>query len=104
MIAFVIALVLAPPNPGAIDAPRKAFQACLRSFETNQRQAKVAADNYSTAVKAACQPEASALSDALIKFDTAMGTKRPTAISNAQRDVDDYRLTSDERYRDLMSN
>ena len=104
MITFVIALALAPPNPGAIEAPRKAFQACLKTFETNQRQAKVAVDEYSAAVKAACQPEAAALSDALVKFDTAMGTKRPAAIANAQRDVDDYRLTSDERYRDLMSN
>ena len=104
MIAFVIALALAPPNPGAIEAPRKAFQACLRTFEAHQREAKVAADAYSTAVKSACQPEAAALSDALVKFDTAMGTKRPAAMANAQRDVDDYRLTSDERYRDLMSN
>lgn len=104
MIAFVIALALAPPNPAMIDAPRKAFQECLRTFETNQRQAKVAADSYSTAVKSACPTEASALADALVKFDTAMGTKRPAALANAQRDVDDYRLTSDERYRDLMSN
>ena len=103
MITVAIALALAP-NPAAIDAPRHAFQACLKTFESNQRQAKVAADAYSTAVKTACPAEAQALSDALVKFDTAMGTKRPIALSNAQRDVDDYRLTSDERYRDLMSN
>ena len=104
MITLAIALVLAPPNPAIIDGPRKAFQACLKTFENNQRQAKVAADSYSTAVKAACPAEAQALSDALVKFDTAMGTKRPAALANAARDVDDYRLTSDERYRDLMSN
>jgi hypothetical protein len=103
MITLVIALFLAP-NPAAIDAPRHAFQACLKSFESNQRQAKVAADAYSAAVKTACPTEADALTNALVKFDTAMGTKRPTALSNAQRDVDDYRLSSDERYRDLMSN
>jgi len=34
----------------------------------------------------------------------AMGTKRANAISNAERDVDDYRLTSVERYRDIMAN
>jgi len=104
MIAFVIALALAPPNPAMIDAPRRAFQACLKTFESNQRQAKVAADTYSGAVKAACPTEAQALTDALVRFDTAMGTKRTAALSNAQRDVDDYRLTSEERYRDLMSN
>jgi len=104
MIAFLMAMALASPNPAAIDAPRKAFQACLRSFEGNQRQAKVAADAYAAAVKAACPAEAQALENALVRFDTAMGTKRPTALSNAQRDVEDYRLTSEERYRDLMSN
>lgn len=104
MIAFVLALALAAPNPAAIDAPRKAFQACLRTFEGNQRAAKVAADAYAAAVKTACSAEAQALTDALVKFDTAMGTKRPAALANAARDVDDYRLTSEERYRDLMSN
>jgi len=55
MITLVIALFLAP-NPAAIDAPRHAFQACLKSFESNQRQAKVAADAYSAAVKTASRP------------------------------------------------
>ena len=32
------------------------------------------------------------------------GAKRAAALSNAQRDIDDYRLTSEERYRDLASN
>ena len=71
--------------------------------QTNQMRAKVAPDAYATAVKGACSAEAQALSDALVKFDTAMGTKRPAAVENAARDVDDYRLTSEERYRDLNS-
>jgi hypothetical protein len=104
MIAFVMAFALAAPNPGAIDAPRKAFQVCLKGFESNQLKAKVAADAYSAAVKAACPAEAQALTDALVKYDTAMGTKRASAQANAQRDVDDYRLTSEERYRDLTAN
>jgi hypothetical protein len=103
MIAFVMAFALATPNPGSIDAPRHAFAACLKAFETNQMKAKVAPDAYSAAVKAACPTEAQALTDALVKFDVAMGTKRANAIANAQRDIDDYRLTSEERYRDLAS-
>jgi len=102
MIAFVLALALATPNPASIDAPRHAFAACLKTFESNQMRAKVAADAYSAAVKAACPTEAQALTDALVKFDVAMGTKRASALANAQRDVDDYRLTSEERYRDNM--
>ena len=103
MITFVMALALAAPNPASIDAPRKAFQTCLKTFEGNQMRAKVAAEAYATAVKGACPAEAQALTDALVKFDTAMGTKRPTALSNAERDVDDYRLTSEERYRDMSA-
>jgi len=103
MIAFVMALALAAPSPASIDAPRHAFQVCLKSFETNQLRAKVAADAYSAAVKTACPAEAAALSDALVKFDVAMGTKRASALANAERDVDDYRLTSEERYRDMMA-
>ena len=103
MIAFVLALALAAPNPTSIDAPRNAFRICLKAFENNQMNAKVAADAYSTAVKSACPTEAQALTDALVKFDVAMGTKRASALANAARDVDDYRLTSDERYRDLTA-
>ena len=103
MFAFVLAIAMAAPNPAMIDAPRNAFRTCLKSFETNQMRAKVAADAYATAVKTACPAEAQALSDALVKYDVAMGTKRASALANAQRDVDDYRLTSEERYRDLSA-
>ena len=75
----------------------------MKTFETNQLNAKVDAGAYATAVKTACPSEAQALSDALIRFDVAMGTKRASAQANAQRDVDDYRLTSEERYRDQMA-
>ena len=103
MITLVLALALAAPNPASIDAPRSAFRACLKSFESNQMRANVAADAYSAAVKSACPTEAQALSDALIKYDVAMGNKRTAAQENAQRDVEDYRLTSEERYRDMSS-
>ena len=103
MITVVLAFALAAPNPAIIDGPRHAFAACLKTFENNQLKAKVTADVYSTAVKTACPSEAQALTDVLVKYDVAMGTKRASALANAQRDVDDYRLTSEERYRDLMS-
>ncbi len=103
MLAFVMALAMAAPNPAMIDAPRKAFATCLKTFESNQMRAKVAADAYAAAVKAACPAEAQALSDVLVKYDVAMGNKRASAQANAQRDVDDYRLTSEERYRDMSA-
>ena len=104
MITFLVAMALAAPNPGSIDAPRKAFSVCLKTFENKQLEAKVDATAYETAVKTACPAEAEALSNALIKYDVAMGTKRATATSNAERDIDDYRLTSVERYRDNLGN
>lgn len=103
MITLVIALAIAAPNPSSIDAPRKAFATCLKTFESNQLKAKVDAAAYATAVKGACPTEAEALANALIKYDVAMGTKRASAQSNAERDVDDYRLTSEERYRDMTA-
>jgi len=103
MLTIVMAVALAAPNPSAIDAPRKAFATCLKSFENNQMRANVAADAYAAAVKQACPSEAAALAEALVRFDVAMGTKRASAEANAARDVEDYRLTSEERYRDLTA-
>ena len=103
MLTFVLALALAAPNPTMIDAPRNAFRACLKTFEANQIKAKVDAAAYAAAVKSACSAEAQALSTALVKYDVAMGTKRTNAVANAERDVEDYRLTSEERYRDLAA-
>ena len=103
MIAFVMAFALAAPNPSMIDAPRNAFRACLKTFEGNQMRAKVDAAAYATAVKSACPTEAQALTDALVKYDVAMGNKRANATANAERDLEDYRLTSEERYRDLSA-
>jgi hypothetical protein len=103
MFTFVLALALAAPNPAMIDAPRNAFRACLKTFESNQMRAKVDASAYATAVKTACPTEAQALTDALVKYDVAMGNKRASAAANAERDLEDYRLTSEERYRDLTA-
>ena len=104
MITLAVALALWAPNPGSIDAPRHAYASCLKSFESKNLAQKTDVAAYSTAVKTACPAEAAALRDALVRFDVAMGTKRASATSNAERDLDDYRLTSEERYRDLRSN
>lgn len=104
MITLVIALALAAPNPASLNAPRQAYAACLKTFEVNQLKAKVAPEAYEAAIKAACQAEAAAFTEALIRYDTAMGTKRAAATSNAQRDLEDYQLTSVERYRDRLAN
>ncbi|QDP19196.1 hypothetical protein [Sphingomonas xanthus] len=104
MFTLYVALALAAPNPGSIDAPRKAYASCLKNFESNQLKAKVAVDAYEASVKTACSGEAAAFTAALVAYDTAMGTKRANATANAARDVEDYQLTSVDRYRDLLAN
>ncbi|MCY7339764.1 MAG: hypothetical protein LH465_07435 [Sphingomonas bacterium] len=103
MMLVVMMLALAGPNPRTLDAPRKTYSACIKGFETSSLKAKLDAAAYSTAVKGACQPEAAALAKALVNYDVAMGGKRAAANANAQSDVADYVLTSEERYRDSVS-
>ena len=102
MLVTMIALAIAAPNPRTLDAPRKAYSACIRQFEATSRAAKMEPAAYSIAVKNACPAQAAELTRALIAFDIAMGTKRAAAASNAAIDVGDYLVTSDERYRDIV--
>jgi hypothetical protein len=103
MITLIVALALAAPNPKTIEAPRHAYAACIKTFESNQLQAKVDPAAYETAVKTACQSEAAAFTAALVNYDVAMGTKRAAATVNAARDLEDYQLTSVDRYKDLSA-
>jgi len=102
LIVMVMSLAVAAPNPRTLDAPRKAYSACIRQFEKTSLAAKVEPAAYSTAIKGACPEQGAALTRALIAFDIAMGSKRATATSNAATDVGDYLLTSDERYRQTV--
>lgn len=104
MITLAVALALLAPNPATIDGPRRAFASCLKGFESKNLAQKIDAAAYETMVKTACQAEASGLLDALVRYDVAMGTKRAAATANAERDLDDYRATSSDRYRDIVTN
>lgn len=103
MMLVAMMLAMAAPNPGAIDAPRRAFAACIKSFESHSLAAKMDAAAYSSAVKGACQAEGAALANALIAYDIAMGNKRANAEANAKSDLADYLQTSQERFTDLTS-
>ncbi len=103
MFVAMMMLTLAAPNPGKLDSPRKAYQACLKSFETKSLGDKMDAAAYATALKGACTAEAGALAKALTDFDVAMGTKRAAAAATAASDVADYMLTAEERFRDMVT-
>ena len=102
MLVAMMMLAMAAPNPRTLDTPRKAYQTCLKAFETKSLAAKIDAAAYSVALKATCTAEATALAKALTDYDVAMGTKRSAAAATAESDVSDYRLTSEERFRDMM--
>ena len=103
MLMFSMMLAMAAPNPDALVAPRKAYSACIRSFESKSVEAKMDAAAYAAALKQTCTSEAAALARALTDYDVAMGSKRAKAALTAESDVADYRLTSEERFRDMMA-
>jgi len=103
LFALLIAGLAGGPSPTMINAPRKAYSACIHDFEHKSLDGKMAAADYETAIKAACASEAKALTSALVSVDVGNGVKRASAQSNAAADLDDYVQTSIERYRDEMS-
>jgi len=96
-------MLLAAPNPHSLDAPRKAYSACVKQFENKSLADKMDAAAYSAALKGACTAEAAALTKALVDFDVGTGTKRAAAAATAESDIADYRLTSEERFRDMIA-
>lgn len=94
-------LFVASPNPQALIAPRKAYAACIKEFETKSLAAKMSPGAYASAIKSACQAEATTFTNALIAYDVAMGGKQATAAASAASDVADYVLTSEERFKEL---
>ncbi len=103
MLIVMMMLALAAPNPAKLDAPRRAYQTCLRTFETTSIAAKMDAAAFGAALKGACTAEGAALARALPEYDVAMGTKRTAAAAMAASDVADYALTSEERFRDMVT-
>ena len=103
MLVAIMMLAMAAPNPHTLDRPRKAYSACLKQFETTSLAAKMDAAGYAAALKGACAAEAASLSKALADFDVALGTKRAAAAQTAASDVADYMLTSEERFRAMVT-
>lgn len=103
MLVAMMMLALAAPNPAKLVAPRTAYQSCLKAFETKSIAAQMEAVAYGAALKGACTAEAAALAKALTDYDVAMGTKRAAAAATAASDVADYMLTSEERFRDMVT-
>lgn len=100
MFVLVMAIAAAAPNPATLIAPRKAYATCLKAFENKSAADKITPEAYAEAIKTACEEEKTAFITALVNYDVAMGTKRAAALANAQRDVEDYWIESQERFKD----
>lgn len=100
MFVLVMALAAAAPNPATLVAPRKAYATCIKSFENKSAADKMTPEAYAEAIKTACPDEKTAFVTALVNYDVAMGTKRAAAQANAERDVSDYWVESEERFKD----
>ena len=100
---FVIMALAAAANPATINKPRQDFAACIRAFEEKSVKDKLTPDAYGAGVKSACASEADRLTQALVAYDMAMGGKRASAMSNAAADVDDYRVSSMDRFKESQA-
>jgi hypothetical protein len=67
-----------------INAPRSAFQACLREASNKAANDKVAAAGYDAYVRNACSAELNSFKGAVIKFD--MGNKMSKKASDEDAD------------------
>lgn len=101
MILFAsFAAMMMAPNAASIDAPRKAYVACLRAFQTTSLAAKMPPAAFSAALKTACPAEAERLTQALVAFDVGMGARRAKALANAAIDLESYVVNAEESYID----
>lgn len=99
MIAFIVAshMTLALLQAG-VDAPRKAFSACLKEASAKALGGNVAVDQYKAFVATQCGTQAEALKSGLVSWDTKHGVKRAQAATDAQAQIDDYLLMAHENY------
>ncbi len=103
MLVAMMMLALAAPNPRNLDPPRRAYQVCLKKFEATGIASKMDPAAFAAALKGACTAEAASLGKALTDYDVAMGSKRSAAEATAANDVADYMLTSEERFRAMVT-
>jgi len=103
MLMMTMMLIAASPNPQSLDAPRKAYSACIRDVEKKSMDGKVTAEVHGAALRASCQAQADRLTAALVAYDVAMGSKRAAATASAATDVADYVTTSEERFKDMTA-
>jgi hypothetical protein len=98
MIVLPVAMLMAAAGPAPTAMERRAFGQCLSKFVHDKLEAKMDADAFKAAQKAACAQQEAAFRNAWIAYDISMKTRRSEAEENAASQVDDYLTNSADTY------
>jgi hypothetical protein len=99
MIALVAAsAIFLVATQAAIEAPTKAFRACLKQAGDKAKSEKVAAAGIEAYIRNACVTQGDALKTTIVNFRVKNGMARKSAADDAEMTVDDYVATIVDNY------
>ena len=82
-----------------INAPTEAFRGCLKESSVKATNEKVAGDAIDAYLRGACSVQMSTLKSAVTAFRTKNGMGKKAAAEDASMTVDDYLITTVEKYQ-----
>ena len=99
MIALVAAsAIFLVATQAAIEAPTKAFRACLKQAGDKAKSEKVAAAGIEAYIRNACASQGDTLKSTIVSFRVKNGMARKSAADDAEMTVDDYVATIVDNY------
>ena len=103
MIIVTIASMLSAASADtAASAQRSALSKCLKGAVVSAKSAKVETAAFDAYMRTQCAAPEAALRKAVIAIDMKNGISRKDAAEGAQLDVDDYFVSTGERYESEM--
>ena len=82
-----------------INAPRSAFQACLREASSKAANDKVAATGYDAYVRNACSAELNSFKGAVVKFDMGNKMSKKASDEDANSMLADFLSSALDNYK-----
>lgn len=98
MMILTIALLAAASADTAASAQRSALSKCLKEAVATAKSAEVETAAFEAYMREQCAAPEAALRKAVIAIDMKNGISRKDAAESAQLDVDDYFLSTGDRY------
>lgn len=100
MIMVALASMLATTYADtAASAQRAAFSTCLKEAIANAKSANVGLEAFNAFAKTQCAAQEAALRKAVMALDMKNGISRKDATDNADFEMNDYFVTTAERYQ-----